>query len=69
MVSSNYSYSIIIIIIIIIGRRMSGNHPNYNIIETSHNTEKSPGYLRRLAITQTPVKDQQLKLMWKTLKE
>ena len=26
-------------------------------------TEKSPGDLRRLAITQTPVKDYQLKLM------
>ena len=33
------------------------------------NTEKSLGYLRRLAITQTPVKDNQLWQMWKTLKE
>ena len=29
----------------------------------------SPGDLRRLAVTQTPVKNHQLKLMWKTLKE
>ena len=34
---------------------------NYNIIKTSHNTEKTPGDLRKLAVTQTPVKDHQLK--------
>ena len=33
------------------------------------NTEKSPGDLRWLAVTQTPLKDHQLTLMWKTLKE
>ena len=32
------------------------------------NTEKSPGDLRRVAVTQTPVKDHQLKLMWKARK-
>ena len=32
-------------------------------------TEKSPGDVRKLAVTQTPVKDHQLKLIWKTLKE
>ena len=48
------------------GRRTSGNHPNYYIIEISQNTEKSPGDLRRLAVTQTPVKTHQLKPMWKT---
>ena len=37
--------------------RMSGDHPNYYIIENGQNTEKSPGDLRRLAITQTPVKN------------
>ena len=36
--------------------RTSGDHPNKNIIENSQNTEKSPGYLRRFAVTQTPVK-------------
>ena len=41
---------------------------NY-IIENSQNTEKSPGDVRRLPVTQTPVKDHQLTLMWKTLKE
>ena len=38
-------------------------------IEIGQNTEKSPGELRRLVVTQTPVKDHQLKLMWKTCKE
>ena len=51
------------------GRRTSADHPNYNIIENSKNTEKSPGDLRRFAVTQTPVKDHQLKVMWKTLEE
>ena len=41
----------------------SGDHPNYNIIENGQNTEKSPGNLRRLAVTETPVKNHQLKLM------
>ena len=44
-----------------------GDHPNYYIIENDKNTEKSPGDLRRLAVTQTPVKDHQLTLMWKIL--
>ena len=41
----------------------SGDHPNYYIIENGQNTEKSPGNLRRLAVTQTPVKDHQLRLL------
>ena len=47
----------------------SGDHPNYSIVENGQNTDKSPGDLKRLAVTQTPVKDHQLTLMWKTLKE
>ena len=39
------------------------------IIENGQNTEGGAGHLRRLAVTQTPVKDHQLTLMWKTLKE
>ena len=31
--------------------------PNDYIIENGQNTEKGPGDLRRLAVTQTPVKD------------
>ena len=30
---------------------MSGDHPNYYIIEISKNTEKSPENLMRLAVT------------------
>ena len=49
-------------------KRTSGDHPNYNIIKMDQNTEKSPGDLGRLAVTQTPGKDHQLSLMWKTSK-
>ena len=49
--------------------RTSGEHPNYGIIENGQNTEKSPGDLWRLAVTQPPVKNHQLTLIWKTLKE
>ena len=49
--------------------RTSGYHPNYSIIEDCQITEKSPGDLRILAVTQTQVKNHQLALMWKTLKE
>ena len=45
----------------------SGNHPNYSIVENGQNTEKSHGDLRRLAVTQTPVKYHQLTQMWKIL--
>ena len=34
-----------------------------SLIANCHNTEKSPGDLRRLAVTQTPVKGHQLTLM------
>ena len=47
----------------------SRDHPNYSIVEIGQNTEKSIGELRRLAVTQTPVKDHQLTLMRKTCKE
>ena len=46
-----------------------GDHPNYYIIEKSQNTEKSPGDLKRLAVTQTPVKNYQLTLMRKNSNE
>ena len=38
-------------------KRTSGDHPNYCIIEINQNAEKSPGDLRRLAVTKTPVKN------------
>ena len=49
--------------------RMTWDHPNYSIIEIDQNTEKSPGDLRRLDVTQTPVKDHQLMIVWKTHKK
>ncbi len=36
--------------------RMGGDYPNDSITENGQNIEKSPGDLRRLAVTQTPVK-------------
>ena len=45
--------------------RTGGDHPDYSIVENGQNTEKSPGDLRRLAVTQTSVKDHQLTLMGK----
>ena len=50
-------------------KRMSGDHPNYYIIENGQNIEKSPEDLGWLAVTQTQVKDHKWMLMWKTLKE
>ena len=49
--------------------RPCGDYPNNSIIENGQNTEKSPGDLRRLAGIQTPVRDHQLTLLWKTRKE
>ena len=43
------------------------DYPNYGIIENGQNTEKCPEDLRRLAVTQTPVENHLLTLMWKTL--
>ena len=51
------------------GWRMSGDPPDYSTTENGQNTNKSPEDLRRLALTQAPVKDHQLKLMWKTFNE
>ena len=44
-------------------KRTRGDHANYCIIEVGQNTEKSPGDLRRLAVTQTLVRNHQLTLM------
>ena len=52
------------------GNQMTGrDHPHYSITKIGQNTEKSPGDLKRLAVNQTPVKDHQLTLVWKTRKE
>ena len=41
----------------------SGDCLNYTIVEIGQNTEKSPGDLKRLAVTQTSVKVHQLTLV------
>ena len=41
-------------------KRTNGDHQNYSIVEIVQNTKKSPGDLRRLAVTQTPVGNYQL---------
>ena len=43
--------------------RMSGDYLNYTLVKISQNAAESPGDLRELAVTQTPVKDHQLTLM------
>ena len=43
--------------------RPNGDHSKNSIIENGQNTEKSPEELRRLLVTQSPVKDHQLPLM------
>ena len=40
-----------------------GDYPNNSIIEGGQNSEKGPGDLKRLALTQSPVKDHKLTLM------
>ena len=49
-------------------KKTSGTYSDYCIIKIRQNTEKSPGHLRRLAVTQTPVRMHRLTLGWKTLK-
>ena len=49
-------------------KNTSGDHLNNSTIKVGQNTVKSLGDLRWLGVTQTPVKDYQLILMWKTLK-
>ena len=44
-------------------KRSIGDHLNYRIIKIGQNTEKSPGDLRRLAVTQTSVEIHQLMLV------
>ena len=43
-------------------KRTIRDHPDTSTIKISQNTEKSPGDLRRLAVTQPPVRNHQLML-------
>ena len=38
-------------------------HPNYNIAEIGQNTKESPGDLKRLDLTQSPVENHRLILV------
>ena len=49
-------------------KRTSGDHPNYCFKWSSQNTKKSPGSLRRVIDTQTPVRNHCLTLWGKVLK-
>ena len=44
-------------------QRKNKDHTHHTITEIGYNTEKSSEDLRRLAVTQTPLKDHQLKLV------
>ena len=50
-------------------KRISRDHPDNNIIKIDQNTEKSPGDLRRLTVSQTPLKNNQLTWYEKLLKK
>ena len=43
-------------------KRTSGDHPNFSI-RIDYNTGKSPGDLRRVPVTQTPVEDNHVTLV------
>ena len=47
--------------------RMNGDHPNNSIVKTGQNTKKRHRDMRKLAVTQTPMINYQLTLVWKTL--
>ena len=49
-------------------KRTTGDHSNDSLIGSDQNTKESPGDLRKLAVTQTPVKKHQLSMVWKPLK-
>ena len=48
---------------------VGGREETIQTTEDGQNTEKNPRDLRRLAVTQTPVKNHQLTLIWQSLKE
>ncbi len=47
----------------LVNKKTNGDHPIYYTIEIGQNTEKSPGDMMRLDVTQIPGKDHQLTLM------
>ena len=53
----------------IVDYRNNQDHTDHSIVNIGLNTQKIPRNLGRLAVTQSPAKDQQLTLIWKTHKE
>ena len=49
-------------------KKTIGDHQDYSIVEIGQNIEKNPWELRRIIVIQTPVRNHQLTLLWKTLK-
>ena len=49
-------------------KRTSGDHPKDSIIKIGQNTEKCPGDLRRLVVTQTQMRNHRPTPVWKTQK-
>ena len=47
----------------LVNKRTSRDHPNYNIIKIDQNTGKSPGDLRSLAVSATPIRNYWLMLV------
>ena len=47
-------------------RKKNRNHSYNGIVKIGPNSQNSPGYQKRLGVTQTPVKDYQQTLAWKT---
>ena len=43
--------------------RISIDHRDYSTFKISQNTEKSPGDLKRLTVTKTPVRSHRVKLL------
>ena len=52
----------------ILNKRKSGDHTNYCLIKVGQNTEESPGDLRKLVVTQNPVKKTSANIGVKNLK-
>ena len=49
-------------------KSISGDHQNYSTVKIGQNTVKSSEDLRRLVVTQAPVEDHWLMVVWKALK-
>ena len=50
-------------------KRTNRDHPDYSIVKIRQNIERGPGDLKRLAVSQIPVRNHQLTLVWKLLEK